>query len=115
VCGLRARDVSIRGEARYIVERAQAHEACLVKLGALVFFSTKTGDAWMLDREDRLAICLARDGAELLFPSERRDTRFAIEWTGRFELYGDAFTYADNAGHIRTVLGYPVAEIRGAL
>lgn len=84
-------------------------------LGALIFFSTETGDAWMLDREDRLAICIARDGTEQPYAIAESERGFTIEWTGHFEVNGEAFTYADHAGHVRTVLGYPVAEIRRTL
>lgn len=34
-------------------------------LGPLLFFSTETGDAWVLDPADHLALCLARDGEPL--------------------------------------------------
>jgi len=112
---LKAQDVSIRGEAKYIIERARARDGRLVALGALIFFSTDTGDAWMLDREDRLAVCLARDGEEQEYSIAESDAGFAVEWKGRFDLSGNAFIFSDNVGRVRTVIGYPVAEIRRAL
>ena len=45
--------------------RAAANEFRVVTLGPLVFFSTETGDGWMLDPQDGLANCLARDGDPL--------------------------------------------------
>ena len=33
-----------------------------VTIGPLVFFSTETGDAWMLELSNQLAARLARDG-----------------------------------------------------
>jgi hypothetical protein len=112
---VRARDLSIRDEAKYIVERARSHEVRLVSVGPLIFFSTESGDAWVLDREDRLALCLAREGTEQPFEIVETRTQFGITWAGTFELVGDAFVYAGNAGQVRTVLGYPVAAIRSAL
>jgi len=44
--------ISITGEANYIIGRAKNNDARVVVLGPLVFFSTETGDAWMLDPED---------------------------------------------------------------
>ena len=41
-------------EAQYIVRRAREHDARVVTLGQLVFFSTDSGDAWLLDPEDAL-------------------------------------------------------------
>ena len=51
------------GEADYIIGKAQKRDTLIVSLGSIVFFSTYTGDAWMLDSEDGLALCLARDAA----------------------------------------------------
>src|SRR5258708_6658063 len=45
-----------------IQRRAAEHDGRFVTIGQLVFFSTETGDAWMLDPTDRLAARLARDG-----------------------------------------------------
>ena len=36
-------------EIKYIQRRAAAYDARFVTVGPLVFFSTQTGDAWMLD------------------------------------------------------------------
>ncbi len=58
-------DLSIIGEAGYIVGRAVARGRRVVTLGDLVFFSTDTGDAWMLDPADNFALCLAHDGDAL--------------------------------------------------
>ena len=49
-------------EINYIQRRAAAYDARFVTVGPLAFFSTQTGDAWMLDPSDRLAARLARDG-----------------------------------------------------
>jgi hypothetical protein len=59
---LEREQVSIQSEVKYIVRRAAERDAWVVTLGPLVFFSTETGDAWMLDPADGLALCLARDG-----------------------------------------------------
>ena len=49
-------------EVDYIVKRAARCDPRFVTLGQLLFFSTDTGDAWMLDPEDHLALCLATAG-----------------------------------------------------
>jgi hypothetical protein len=48
-------------EVHYIQRRAAAHDERIVIIGQLVFFSTETGDAWLLDALDHLAARLARD------------------------------------------------------
>jgi hypothetical protein len=112
---LRREDVSIAREADYIVARAIAEDAGVVSLGPLVFFSTATGDAWVLDAEDNLALQLAAAGTRLPFAITETRERFAIEWAGTFEIAGDLMTFADKAGKLRTVMGYPTREIAAAL
>jgi hypothetical protein len=41
--------------------------------------------------------------------------RFAIEWAGTFQIEGDLMTFADKAGRLRTIIGYPTREIAAAL
>lgn len=50
----------IHREIRYVTQLARAEDARLVTLGNLVLFSTRTRDAWLLDREDDFALCLCR-------------------------------------------------------
>jgi hypothetical protein len=54
-------EVRLDKEAGYI-KRAQSYESRVVGLGSVAFFSTQTGDAWLLDPADGLALCLTRGG-----------------------------------------------------
>ena len=117
---LRAREVrwdevSIAGEAEHIVARAMAEDARVVSLGLLVFFSTATGDAWVLDAEDDLALPLATAGIRLPFAITETRERFAIEWAGTFRIEGDVMIYADHTGTVRRIMGYPTREIASVL
>src|SRR3954468_12572673 len=67
-------------EVRYIQQRAAVHDGRLVTLGQLILFSTETGDAWLLDTEDRLATRIAQDGVPLPIHIEDTDTSFSVEW-----------------------------------
>ena len=99
-------------EIKYIQRRAAAYDARFVAVGPLVFFSTQTGDAWMLDPSDHLAARLARDGDPEPIDFQETDTDFAIGWKGNYHIEGHAFVYADReAGRIVTILGYPTAKI----
>ena len=108
-------EVSIAGEADYIVARAMAADARVVTLQPLVFFSTATGDAWVLDAEDNLALPLAAAGTRLPFAIAETPERFAIEWAGTFLIEGELMIFADRAGGARTIIGYPTREIAEAL
>ena len=111
--------ISVTREVDTIIKRAQAGDARIVGLGSLVLFSTETGDAWLLDPEDNLALCLARDGEKQSFTVTDTATSFSIEWNANYLIDGDAFIVAEHSGRIKTILGYPTREIlrtiRGAL
>ena len=53
------KDFRLLDEVRYIQQRAAVHDGRIVTVGQLILFSTETGDAWLLDTEDRLATRIA--------------------------------------------------------
>jgi hypothetical protein len=112
---VRWEEVSITGEAEYIVARAMAEDARIVSLPPLVFFSTTTGDAWVLDAEDGLAVQLAAAKTRLPFAIIETAERFAVEWPGTFRIDGNTLLLVDKAGRVRTIVGYPTREIVAAL
>ncbi len=97
-------------EVDYIVARAAQFDSRVVTLGQLVFFSTASGDAWMLDPEDGLALKLAEAGNRNPAKIVETANRFAIEWTASYRLDGEAFVTMDGSGQ-RVILGYPVQEV----
>ena len=88
---LRPEEVSIVRETDYIVQRAEAHDSRMVRLGALLLFSTETGDAWALDPEDGLALCLAQDGVRQCYTVRDAATNFEVAWKAHYEIDGGAF------------------------
>src|SRR5712691_4919339 len=100
-------------EVDYIVARAAESDARVVTLGQLVFFSTQTGDAWLLDPEDHLALRLATDRGRLPVQIVDTATRFAIQWNASYRFEDDAFV-VDDASGMRAIVGYPVADLRVA-
>jgi hypothetical protein len=96
-------------EVRYITRHAANHDGRVVTIGQLTLFSSETGDAWIIDRDDYLALRLASQGDSEPFHIEETDTCFAIEWKGHYRIEGAAFVYTDrDSGRITTVLGYPI-------
>jgi hypothetical protein len=100
-------------EVDYIVGRAAELDARVVTLGQLVFFSTQTGDAWLLDPEDHLALPLARDGSRVPVQIVETTTRFAIEWHASYRFEDDAFIVTGGSV-VRATLGYPIADLLAA-
>jgi hypothetical protein len=110
--GVAGKKLRLAQEIKYIQRRAAQYDARFVTVGPLVFFSTETGDAWMLDPCDQLAARLALDGDPEPIEFQETDTNFAIGWKGNYRIEGRAFIYADrDASRIITILGYPTAKI----
>jgi len=107
--------ISINREANYVIEKAQVHDSRVVSLGGLVFFSTQTGDAWILDPEDLFAVCLAQDGERQNFSILETPTKFQIAWEAQYFIDGEGFTVASKDGRVRTIFGYPTREIENTI
>ena len=106
------RNWRLADEVGYIQRRAALHDGRFVSVGSLASFSTDTGDAWLLDRSERLAARLARDGEPEPVHIEDTETSFAVAWTGHYRINGAAFIYSDRiSGRVVTILGYPTDRI----
>jgi hypothetical protein len=102
-------------EIRSIQRRAAAHDGRVVTVDQLVLFSTETGDAWLLDPSDHLAVRLARDGDPESVAFEETGARFEIAWPGSYRLDGPAFVYTDRQSRrVSTILGYPTQLLAAA-
>ena len=112
---LSAQEASVTGEVSYIQRLALQRDARVVTLGSLVFFSIQSGDAWLLDTEDGLALKLAEDGDPLPNRIIETTERFMIEWNMNYQIDDTAFIYRDATGSRRVIVGYPIAEIRKAI
>ena len=110
--GLRGDEMSFIEEARRIQSKALGGEACVIRLDQIVFFSTESGDAWMLDPEDGYAVCLARDFEPRRIPIQETPAKLAIEWNADYTIEGGAFTVVERHGSARTIMGYPTGEIQ---
>ena len=106
---------TLRDEVDYIVGRALQHDGRVVTFGPLLLFSTQSGDAWLLDPEDHLALPLAESGNPL--PATIRETPedFSIGWTGAYRFEGDMMLVSEQSGRSRTIHGYPIPQISAAL
>ena len=112
---LNRNQISIIGEANYIINRAQNYDSRVVSLGSFIFFSTETGDAWLLDCKEGVALCLAKDGEKQPFRIVETPDKFTIEWNATYQIEGDKFFVISNSGQARTIIGYPTEEILNAI
>jgi hypothetical protein len=99
-------------EVRYIQRRAAEHTGRVISIGQLILFSSKSGDAWLLDPSGQLAARLARDGDPEPIHVDETDTAFAIGWKGHYRIEGPAFVYVDrDTGRTSAILGYPTHQL----
>src|SRR5215471_13550230 len=79
-------EISINREVEYMRRCAASHDSRCVTLDALAFFSTESGDAWMLDPDDGLALCLARDGVAQPVRILETDSSTVVEWDRTYSI-----------------------------
>ena len=104
--------LDLHAEIEHVLDLAWRRDARVVAVGSFVLFSTDTGDAWLLDPGEGLAVQLASDGARLAFSVLEADSRIAVSWQARFAIDGIAFVVADGSGsRVRTITGYEGMEL----
>jgi len=112
---MQATKLDANREIRSIIQSAQNHEGRIVGIGQFVFFSTETGDAWMLEPANNLALCLARDGAAQDVKVQETADQLLVAWDGVYHMTDTAFTIVERSGGMRTILGYPTGQILQAI
>lgn len=106
---------SISLEIDKIVSIAQRRDAHIVTMESFVFFSTETGDAWMLDPDEGFSLCLVHDGKKQEFAISETPRSFSIGWNSDFRIKGSIFMVAERSGSVRSIIGYPTKQIEEAI
>jgi hypothetical protein len=110
---VRGEDFRLADEVRHMQRCAARHDGRIVTVGQLIFFSTQTGDAWLIEAEDGLAAPLARDGEPEPIHIEETDAGFTIDWKGHYRIEGATFLFVDrNTQATRAILGYPTQKLQ---
>ena len=109
---VRGADFRLADEVRYIQRRAAQCDSRIVRIGALLLFSTETGDAWLLDPADQLATPIAREREALPVHIEDTEKHFTVAWAGSYRIEDELFLYRDkDFGKTHTIFGYPTDQI----
>ena len=103
--------IDIKKEIDQIIKKAQNHIGHIIRLNELILFSTNTGDAWILDIEDNLAICLVKAEVKQKYKIIDTPSQFGFDWTHKYQIDGNRFTVINKMGGKRTIIGYPLKEI----
>lgn len=110
------RQVFIANEVAKLQSLAAARKASFRLIGALAFFSTTAGDAWVVELSEQDALRVAKSGTTPNVNINETEETLEIGWTHRFELKKDAFVttaYADES--ISSHGNCPTASIREAM
>jgi hypothetical protein len=106
---------SLSQEINTIIQLSYQREARLLTLGKLIFFSTETGDAWILDPDQGRARCLSLDGEKQSVTIQEVSAGLGIDWDSEYRIKGSLFTVLEYSGPVRTILGYPTRKIEEAI
>jgi hypothetical protein len=83
----------------------------------LVVFTTTDGDAWLLEPNDELVMCLCWHGKARPYRIRDEGREVEMQWDGEFELRGaffEVFTELPEIGS-RLIAGYPTDALRKCL
>lgn len=113
---LQAQKVSINEEVAKLQTAAANHEVTLKVIGVFIFFSTKEGDAWLLELSEMDAVRVAKSGEKIEVEINESTETIEVNWSHQFTVKDKVFTttaYADKA--VETYNNYPTASINATI
>ena len=105
------KELNIKDEIKYIIKCAKNFETKIVSFKELILFCTETGDAWLLDTDDKLALDLVREGIKQEFLLIDTPYQFGVDWKYNYLIEYEEFIFIDKTGVSRTIIGYPTEQI----
>ena len=112
---VRRSQVSLQGEIEKIQEAAARCEEQCRELGVFIFFSTKNGDAWLLETTECDAVQVAAAGQPLPPPVLESQELIEVDWSHAFTLRQRRFFLTDHKNGGETeLLGAPTLQISAA-
>jgi len=103
-------ELNINKEIEYILRCIKNNDSKIVKLNELLLFSTDTGDAWILDIDDKKAICLMKNFEKQSYNIYDTPKQFVIEWKYKYIIENETFIIVDDF-EMKEIIGYPIKEI----
>lgn len=107
-------DLIITTKALQTAQAAVKGEPTIDCVGNFLFFSTPSGEGWLLDHRKNYALRLADNHKILAYGINETKHRFQVEWKERFRIDGEKFITSSKGGD--TVFhDYPVDAITGLI
>lgn len=113
---LQSQKVSINEEVAKLQVLAASHEESMKVIGVFIFFSTKEGDAWLLELSEMDAVCVAKGGEKIAVEINESAETIEVNWSHQFVIKEKAFTataYLDKT--VDTYNNYPTASISATI
>lgn len=104
-------EISINKEIAYLLDCTMNGLSKVISLNKLILFSTDDGDAWMIDSEDKGALCLMRGFERQPFTAFDTEDHFYVKWELRYIIDGERFLVKGDDGKVAAYFNYPVLEI----
>ncbi|MGX9728078.1 MAG: SEC-C domain-containing protein [Candidatus Electronema sp. VV] len=113
---VRQEKISLLGEVAKIQQVAQRWQEICRALGVFILFSTKDGDAWVLETTERDAFQAAAAGQPLPPPVQEELEMIEVDWSHAFALRGRSFVLTSHVDGVETVIeAAPVQQISAAV
>lgn len=111
----RPEQASLLREVEKIQQDASRRQECCRDIGVFVFFSTKEGNAWVLEMTERDAFQAAAAGQPLPPPVQEDAELIEVDWSHAFVLRGRRLFLRDHQSGVETELvSAPSAQISSA-
>ena len=81
-----AAKVTLMGGVNAIQECAERREAVTREIGVFLFYSTRAGDAWLLEMTDCDCVQVAKEGVRLEAPIDENPETIEVNWSHRFKV-----------------------------
>ncbi len=113
---VRQEKISLLGEVVKIQQAAQQRQEICRAMGVFIFFSTKDGDAWVLETTERDAFQAAAAGQPLPPPVQEELEIIEVDWSRAFAQHGRCLVLTNHADGVEDVLtAAPVQQISAAV
>lgn len=90
-----AQQLSLNSEVEKIQKAAVERKNSLYTLGVFVFFSTDSGDGWLLEVSEMDALQVAKDGEAINVEIEEKEETIEVNWSHKFSVKNKLFQVKD--------------------
>ena len=87
--------LSLNSEVKKIQKKAAERKNSLTNFGVFVFFTTDSGDGWLLEISEMDALQIAKDGKAIDVEIEEKEETIEINWSHKFSVKNKIFEVKD--------------------